>query len=136
MLLITELQLQIHYTHCVTCKVFIQSINDEAFKVQDSYQVKLSSEVRVWITYLHQSCCSHPVYHSNVPGDIGWVWLTPQGSSNHRGREPGTWICYSSILQQKSKILNLLEEIIHLDHLRNITLVSNISVKFKGGLFH
>lgn len=44
MLLITELQLQIHYTHCV--KVFIQSINDEAFKVQDSYQVKLSSEVR------------------------------------------------------------------------------------------
>lgn len=44
MLLITELQLQIHYTHCV--KVFIQSINDEAFKVQDSYQVKLSSEVK------------------------------------------------------------------------------------------
>lgn len=49
MLLITELQLQIHYTHCV--KVFIQSINDEAFKVQDNYQVKLWSEI--WTTYLH-----------------------------------------------------------------------------------
>lgn len=108
MLLITELQLQIHYTHCV--KVFIQSINDETFKVQDNYQVKLWSEV--WTTYLHQSCCSHPVYHSNVPGDIEWVWLTPQGSSNHRGREPGTWICYNSILQQKkfTPILNFLEE--------------------------